>query len=322
VAETVRKTFEEKLRPTPAQERELEHVLWRRRDLYNTALEQRITAWQRCPVSVSRFEQEAELQAIRAAFPDYAAIHSSIRMSFKTCWCGSTRPIKRSSAVSSAEREERRRGSRASRGATAIAAIATLADGTLIHNPRCYRTAEGYLAKCQPRVSNAYPSARRAAIADGRRSAGWRRRTRQQTANANTSTTRRPWRSSETTTRSITKTCRSPTWCRITTSPSASQMPGGEGSSPSSLSKLQTQGSRSSRLILRSRARMLWLRRDRRQRLVRPLARVPGLRHQPASGPQRREEYRMVRAAPSETHDDARGDAPRSTEKHREPVGL
>jgi putative transposase len=76
--QTVRKTYKEKLRPTPAQERALEEVLWRCRELYNTALEQRITAWQRCRVSVSRYEQEAELKAIRAAFPQYAAIHSHI----------------------------------------------------------------------------------------------------------------------------------------------------------------------------------------------------------------------------------------------------
>jgi putative transposase len=75
---TVHKTYKEKLRPTPAQERTLEEVLWRCRDLYNAALEQRITAWQRRRVSVSRFEQEAELTAIRAEFPEYAALHSHI----------------------------------------------------------------------------------------------------------------------------------------------------------------------------------------------------------------------------------------------------
>src|SRR6478609_2041474 len=72
------KTFKEKLRPTPAQERALDEVLWRCRDLYNTALEQRITAHQRRRVSVSRFQQEAELKAIRAAFPEYEAIHSHV----------------------------------------------------------------------------------------------------------------------------------------------------------------------------------------------------------------------------------------------------
>jgi putative transposase len=75
---TVPKTYKEKLRPTPAQERALEGVLWRCRELYNAALEQRITAWQRRHVSVSRFEQEAELKAIRVEFPEYAAIHSHV----------------------------------------------------------------------------------------------------------------------------------------------------------------------------------------------------------------------------------------------------
>src|SRR5262245_28357953 len=76
--QTVRKTYKEKLRPTPAQERALEDVIWRCRTLYNTALEQRITAWQRCHVSISRFQQEAELKEIRAEFPAYAAIHSHV----------------------------------------------------------------------------------------------------------------------------------------------------------------------------------------------------------------------------------------------------
>ena len=75
---SVRKTFKYKLKPTPEQERELEHVLMYCRRLYNTALEQRITAWQRCHVSVSRYEQEAELKAIRAVFPEYSAIHSHV----------------------------------------------------------------------------------------------------------------------------------------------------------------------------------------------------------------------------------------------------
>jgi putative transposase len=75
---SLRKTFKYKLQPTPAQERDMERVLWLCRWLYNTALEQRITAWQRRGVSLSRFKQEAELTDIRAAFPEYAAIHSHI----------------------------------------------------------------------------------------------------------------------------------------------------------------------------------------------------------------------------------------------------
>jgi putative transposase len=78
MSESLHKTFKYKLKPTLEQERELARVLGHCRWLYNTALEQRITAWQRCHVSVSRYEQEAELKAIRAEFSEYAAIHSHI----------------------------------------------------------------------------------------------------------------------------------------------------------------------------------------------------------------------------------------------------
>src|SRR5262245_46891621 len=74
----VRKTYQEKLRPTPHQERQLEAVLWRCRTLYNTALEQRITLWRQRGVSVTRYQQEAELKALRAELPDYEAIHSHV----------------------------------------------------------------------------------------------------------------------------------------------------------------------------------------------------------------------------------------------------
>jgi putative transposase len=73
-----RKTFKYTLKPTLDQERELERVLLLCRQLYNVALDQRITAWQRCCVSVSRYQQEAELKAIRAEFPEYAALHSHV----------------------------------------------------------------------------------------------------------------------------------------------------------------------------------------------------------------------------------------------------
>src|SRR6478609_5181055 len=76
--QTVRRTFKYKLTPTPIQERELGRVLGLCRWLYNTALEQRITAWQRARISVSRFQQEAELKDICTAIPEYAAIHSHV----------------------------------------------------------------------------------------------------------------------------------------------------------------------------------------------------------------------------------------------------
>ena len=75
---SIRKTYKEKLKPTPTQERQLEDVLWRCRTLYNTALEQRITAWERCRVSLTRYQQEAELKDLRAEIPEYAALHSHV----------------------------------------------------------------------------------------------------------------------------------------------------------------------------------------------------------------------------------------------------
>src|SRR5215831_16064887 len=76
--ESVRKTYQEKLRPTPAQERELERVLWSCRTLYNTALEQRILCYRQRGLSVTRYQQETELKDLRAELPDYAAIHSHV----------------------------------------------------------------------------------------------------------------------------------------------------------------------------------------------------------------------------------------------------
>jgi putative transposase len=46
--------------------------------LYNAAREQRIIAYQRRHRAVSRYQQEADLKDIRAAFPEYAAIHSHV----------------------------------------------------------------------------------------------------------------------------------------------------------------------------------------------------------------------------------------------------
>ncbi|HEY7020684.1 MAG TPA: transposase [Ktedonobacterales bacterium] len=75
---TVRKTYKYKLNTTPQQERELRRVLGLCRHLYNAALEQRITAWQRRRVSLSQYQQAAELKDIRAAMPEYASIHSHV----------------------------------------------------------------------------------------------------------------------------------------------------------------------------------------------------------------------------------------------------
>jgi len=57
----------------------LDATLWACRTLYNCALEQRKTWWQRGEgKSPTRFQQEAELKAIRAEMPEYDAIHSHV----------------------------------------------------------------------------------------------------------------------------------------------------------------------------------------------------------------------------------------------------
>jgi putative transposase len=75
---TCSKTYQEKLKLTPAQERQLEAVLSRCRALYNTALEQRIALWKQRGLSVSRYQQEAELKDLRGSMPEYAALHSHV----------------------------------------------------------------------------------------------------------------------------------------------------------------------------------------------------------------------------------------------------
>ena len=55
--------------PTPAQVQQLEETLWRCRTLYNVALEQRITLWKQRGVTLTRYEQEAELKDLRAGLP-------------------------------------------------------------------------------------------------------------------------------------------------------------------------------------------------------------------------------------------------------------
>ena len=78
MSESLRKTYKYKLKPTPAQERVLDSMMWACRRLYNTALEQRIYLYRQRGVSYSRYGQEAELKDLRAAFPEYAAIHSHV----------------------------------------------------------------------------------------------------------------------------------------------------------------------------------------------------------------------------------------------------
>src|SRR5260370_40235711 len=76
---SVRKTYKYKLMSTPAQAQALEAVLWRCRTLYNTALEQRRTWWQRGQgKGASYYQQKAELPDLKAAFPEYAEVNAQV----------------------------------------------------------------------------------------------------------------------------------------------------------------------------------------------------------------------------------------------------
>jgi putative transposase len=97
---SIRTTYKYKLRPTPEQERMLEHTLMLCRHVYNAAVEERGEAWQKCGVSVNYYEQKAELPGIKEAMPEYAEVHSQV-VQAKSCrmWCcGSIAPSRRSSA--------------------------------------------------------------------------------------------------------------------------------------------------------------------------------------------------------------------------------
>jgi putative transposase len=76
--QTVRKTFKYKLKPTPEQERAMEFVLRRCRELYNAGLQERQEAWRKCGVSITTASQSAQLPAIKEARPEYREVHSQV----------------------------------------------------------------------------------------------------------------------------------------------------------------------------------------------------------------------------------------------------
>ena len=74
----VRKTYKYKLMPTPEQERTLQTVLWRCRELYNAGLEERKVAWEQCRISVTFAMQSAQLPGIKEVRPEYRDIHAQV----------------------------------------------------------------------------------------------------------------------------------------------------------------------------------------------------------------------------------------------------
>ena len=98
-----------------------------------------------------------------------------------------------------------------------LESFATLADGTMIHNPRCYRRAERRLKTAQRRVSRRKKGSNRRRKAVKLLAKAHQKVKRQRQDFQHKTALAAGARS---TTRSITKTCRSPTCSRITISPS------------------------------------------------------------------------------------------------------
>jgi putative transposase len=224
------KTFKYKLKPTPEQERPLGHTVMLCRHVYNAAVGERREAWRMRGVSVTYFQQQAELPGIKAALPEYGEVNAQVLQDvvlrvdrafqafFRRIASGETPGYPRfhgrdrynsftypqvgehggarlnngflvlSKIGRVAVRWSRPGGpwegtpktvtiSREADGwyvcfsctevpmapveptgqetgiDLGLASFATLADGTMIHNPRCYRKAERYLKRMQRCVS-------------------------------------------------------------------------------------------------------------------------------------------------------------------------
>jgi putative transposase len=232
---SLRKAHMYKLKPTAAQERQLEEIVWQCRRLYNAALEQRIMLWKQRGVTHSQYEQEAELKDVRAGMPDYTAIHSHIlqdvlarlektyKAFFRRVKAGQTPGFPRfqgRNRYHSFTYKEYGNGARLDNGFLVLSKVGriavrwsrplegtpktvtisceadgwyasiscvdvpmqsleptetgqetgidlglesfvTLADGTMIHHPRCYRKAERRLKTAQRRVARRKQGSRR-----------------------------------------------------------------------------------------------------------------------------------------------------------------
>jgi putative transposase len=76
--QSVRKMYKYKLKPAPQQERDLGRVLMLCRHIYNAAVEERQEAWRKRGVSVSYYQQKAELPSIKEAMPEYGEVNAQV----------------------------------------------------------------------------------------------------------------------------------------------------------------------------------------------------------------------------------------------------
>jgi putative transposase len=75
---SMRKTYKYKLKPSPQQERDLERILMLCRHIYNAAVGERREAWRTRGVSVTYYQQKAELPGIKEAMPEYGEVNAQV----------------------------------------------------------------------------------------------------------------------------------------------------------------------------------------------------------------------------------------------------
>ena len=73
-----RKTFRYQLLPTPEQKQVLERTLMLCRHVYNAAIGERREAWRIRGITVTYFQQKAELPGIKEAMPEYGEVYSQV----------------------------------------------------------------------------------------------------------------------------------------------------------------------------------------------------------------------------------------------------
>lgn len=78
------RTFRFPLRPSKVQATSLDEAIWACRDLYNAALEQRRDAYRKQRVSLSRYDQQKEITALRSDDPRFGSIAAVILRSATT----------------------------------------------------------------------------------------------------------------------------------------------------------------------------------------------------------------------------------------------
>ncbi len=259
---TVRKTYKEQLRPTPAQEQALGEVLWRcrtvlaRLDTTYHAFFRRVQAGEK--PGYPRFKGRHRYRSFtfkeygNGARLDNGALVLSKIGRISVHW---SRPIEGTPKTITVSREADGWYVAISCAEVpvkplpltgqetgidlGIESFATRADGQQIKNPRWYRTAEGHLAMCQRRVSRRKKGSTRRAKAVAMLAKAHQHIAHQRRDFQHKEARKLVQQYDVIYHEDLTKTCGSATWCGIIASPRASRMPGGANSSPSSLTRLQ-----------------------------------------------------------------------------------